>query len=218
MISVSDITKVYRTRDGNKRRVLDNVSFELHRGQAIGIVGRNGSGKSTLVRILGGIEQPTSGSIERHMSVSWPLGFVGGFQVSLTGADNIRFIARIYGMPHQALLEFVEDFAELGEYIRMPVKTYSSGMRARLMFGISLALEFDCYLIDEGIAVGDARFREKTERALAERLGSGSMVLVSHEPDQLRTYCTMGGVLHDGRLTCYASIDEAMEAYRATYQ
>jgi capsular polysaccharide transport system ATP-binding protein len=152
------------------------------------------------------------------MSVSWPLGFVGGFQISLTGADNLRFIARIYGMPHDALMEFVEDFAELGEYIRMPVKTYSSGMRARLMFGISLALEFDCYLIDEGISVGDARFREKSERYLAERREHGSLVLVSHEPDVLRAHCTVGAVLHDGRLTYYEDIHEAMEAYRATYQ
>ena len=218
MIALQDITKIYRTRDGNKRRVLDNVSFAVDRGQAIGILGRNGSGKSTLVRILGGIEEPTSGTVERQGSVSWPLGFVGGFQISLTGADNLRFIARIYGMPYKALMEFVEGFAEIGEYIRMPVKTYSSGMRARLMFGISLALEFDCYLIDEGISVGDARFREKCERALHERVARGSLVMVSHEAELLRTHCTSGGVLHDGRLTVYDGIDEAIEAYHATYQ
>ena len=218
MIALRDITKVYRTRAGNKRLVLDNVSFAVERGQAIGILGRNGSGKSTLVRILGGIEEPTSGTVQRDMSVSWPLGFVGGFQISLTGADNLRFIARIYGMPYPALMEFVEGFAEIGEYMRMPVKTYSSGMRARLMFGISLALEFDCYLIDEGISVGDVRFREKCERELAQRLARGSLVMVSHEPDVLRTHCTHGAVLHDGRLTVYDDIDTAITAYHATYQ
>jgi capsular polysaccharide transport system ATP-binding protein len=218
MISFENVTKVYPTRAGGKRRVLDNVSFEIHRGQAIGIMGRNGSGKSTLVRLLGGIEHPTSGSIRRDMTVSWPLGFVGGFQVSLSGADNVRFIARIYGLDHQLLMDYVEDFAEIGEYMRMPVKTYSSGMRARLMFGISLAIEFDCYLIDEGIAVGDIRFREKSERILNERRARGSLVMVSHEPEVLRDHCTCGAVLHDGRLTAYDDLDEAIAAYHATFQ
>lgn len=218
MIAFKEVSKVYPTRNGGRRRVLDNVSFEIQRGQAVGILGRNGSGKSTMIRMLGGLEEPTSGEIVRDMTVSWPLGFVGGFQASLSGADNIRFIARIYGMPHHDLQEFVEDFAELGEYMRMPVKTYSSGMCARLMFGISLALEFDCYLIDEGTAVGDVRFREKCERALAERRERGSLVLVSHEPATLREHCTCGGVLHDGRLTMYEDLEEAFAAYEASYQ
>lgn len=218
MIAFENVTKIYPTRDGGKRRVLDNVCFRLERGEAIGIMGRNGSGKSTLVRLVGGVEFPTSGNIIRDMTVSWPLGFVGGFQISLSGLDNIRFIARIYGMDHKVLSDFVEDFAELGEYMRMPVKTYSSGMRARLMFGISLALEFDCYLIDEGTAVGDIRFREKCERAMAERRANGSLVMVSHEPSVLRDHCTCGAVLHDGRLTTYQDLEEAIEAYEATFQ
>jgi capsular polysaccharide transport system ATP-binding protein len=218
MISFNNVTKVYPTREGGRRRVLDNVSFQIDRGQAIGIMGRNGSGKSTLVRLVSGVELPTSGQIQREMTVSWPLGFVGGFQVSLSGADNIRFIARIYGMDHKTLMDFVEDFAEIGEYLRMPVKTYSSGMRARLMFGISLALEFDCYLIDEGTAVGDIRFREKCERALADRRAQGSLVMVSHEPAVLREHCTCGAVLHDGRMTTYDDLDEAIAAYEETFQ
>jgi capsular polysaccharide transport system ATP-binding protein len=218
MIAFQNVTKVYPTRDGGKRRVLDNVSFEINRGQSFGILGRNGSGKSTMIRLLGGVEQPDSGKVVRDMSVSWPLGFVGGFQTSLTGVDNIRFIARIYGMAFDNLLEFVEDFAEIGEYMRMPVRTYSSGMRARLMFGISLALEFDCYLIDEATAVGDARFREKCERALAARREDGALVMVSHEARVLRDHCNRGAFLHDGRLTVYDDLEMAIEAYEATYQ
>jgi capsular polysaccharide transport system ATP-binding protein len=190
----------------------------VQRGQSIGIMGRNGSGKSTLIKVIGGAIPPTSGTIRRDMTVSWPLGFVGGFQSSLSGADNIRFIARLYGVPWDTLTEFVEDFAEIGEYIRMPVRTYSTGMCARLTFGISLALEFDCYLIDEATAVGDARFQDKCERALMERRERGSLIMVSHSPKTLRDYCDMGAIIKDGRLTAYENIEEAIEIYEAMFQ
>jgi len=213
MITVRDVTKIYPMRGGGRRRVLDNVSFDVRLGQSIGILGRNGSGKSTLAKIIGGAIPPTSGTITREMSVSWPLGFVGGFQSSLTGADNVRFIARLYGVPAHILMDFVEDFAEIGDYIRMPVRTYSSGMCARLTFGISLALEFDCYLIDEATAVGDARFAEKCERALLRRREQGSLIMISHSAKVLRTYCDMGAVLSDGRLTVYDDLNEAIQIY-----
>jgi capsular polysaccharide transport system ATP-binding protein len=218
MISVQNVTKIYPVRGGIKRCVLDHVSLDVHRGQSVGIMGRNGSGKSTLIKIIGGAVPPTSGTVRREMTVSWPLGFVGGFQATLSGADNIRFIARLYGVSSEELTEFVEDFAEIGEYIRMPVKTYSTGMCARLTFGISLALEFECYLIDEATAVGDTRFKEKCERALMERREKGSLIMISHDTKTLRDYCDRGAILNDGRLTVYDDLDEAVEIYASMYQ
>jgi ABC-type polysaccharide/polyol phosphate transport system ATPase subunit len=213
VISLKDITKEYPMRGGGKRTVLQGVSFEVRRGQSIGILGRNGSGKSTLIKIVGGAIPPTTGAIVRGMSVSWPLGFVGGFQTSLTGADNVRFIARLYGVPAGVLHEYVDDFAELGDYMRMPVRTYSSGMCARLMFGISLALEFDCYLIDEATAVGDARFVEKCDAAMARRRQTGALVMVSHSALVLRKYCDRGAILDKGHFTLYDDLEEAIRAY-----
>jgi capsular polysaccharide transport system ATP-binding protein len=217
MISFLDVSKTYHIR-GGVRRVLDNVSFTIEPGQSVGILGRNGAGKSTLTKLIGGVEYPTSGTIHRGMSVSWPLGLSGGFQGSLSGADNARFIARVYGVPTEELLSSVDEFAELGAYLRMPVKTYSSGMRARLAFGISLALRFDCYLVDEITAVGDNRFRQRCEEALHERRQQGSLVMVSHDPGVLRTYCQSGAFLHEGKLAFFDDIDAAISAYHAVVQ
>jgi capsular polysaccharide transport system ATP-binding protein len=214
MITLTDVTKIYGTRDG-PHCVLDGISFALERGQSLGIVGRNGAGKSTLTRLMSGIEFPTSGRVRRHMSVSWPLGYAGAFQGSLTGADNTRFIARIYGTPLQRTLAFVEEFAELGNYFRMPIKTYSAGMRARLAFAVSLAVDFDCYLVDEITGAGDFRFRERCQKALNDRRQRGALVMISHDPDTLRAYCATGALLHQGRLTFFATIDEALAAYHA---
>jgi ABC-type polysaccharide/polyol phosphate transport system ATPase subunit len=218
MIAVQDVSKIYPVRGGAKRCVLDHVSLEVHRGQSLGIMGRNGSGKSTLIKIIGGAVPPTTGTVRREMTVSWPLGFVGGFQSTLSGADNIRFIARLYGVSSEELTAFVEDFAEIGEYIRMPVKTYSTGMCARLTFGISLALEFECYLIDEATAVGDVRFKEKCERALMDRREKGSLIMISHDRKTLRTYCDRGAILNDGRMTLYDDLDEAIETYESLFE
>ena len=160
MIELTDITKVYRTRRG-VHTVLDGVNLIIHPGDKIGIIGRNGAGKSTLIRLLSGAESPTSGQIYRDMSISWPLAFSGAFQGSLTGMDNLRFICRIYDVDIDYVKAFTEDFSELGQYLYEPVKRYSSGMKARLAFALSLAVEFDCYLIDEVIAVGDSRFSAK---------------------------------------------------------
>jgi capsular polysaccharide transport system ATP-binding protein len=212
MIEFEGVTKIY---DSHRRRrvVLNNQSFALAPGAALGIVGPNGTGKSTLTRLIAGIEYPTSGRIRRGMSVSWPLGFAGAFQGSLTGADNTRFIARIYGRPYRAILDYVEDFAKLGHYIDMPVKTYSSGMRARLAFAVSLAIEFECYLVDEVTAVGDSSFGKRCEIALNERRQKGSLVMVSHNPHTLRAYCDSGAILIDGALTFFPTIDATIEAY-----
>ena len=213
MIQVQHLSKVYKTRAG-PRLVLDDVNLTLERGRNVGILGRNGAGKSTLIKMLAGAERPTSGRIMRSMSVSWPLAFGGAFQGSLTGVDNTRFICRVYGVDFKVAIPFVEEFSELGAYLREPVKTYSNGMRARLAFAISMAIEFDCFLIDEVISVGDSRFHEKCQKELFEKRGDRAMIIVSHEAHNIRDHCTRACVLNGGRLTEYADIDSAYAAYR----
>ena len=212
MIKFDNVSKYYRTRNGNIT-ILDRINFTLVTGQALGICGHNGAGKSTLLRLIAGVEQPSSGRIERGMTVSWPIGLASTFQSSLSGADNVRFIARIYNRPIAETLAFVEDFAELGGYIRMPIRTYSSGMMARLAFAASLAVDFDCYLVDEITAVGDARFRARCHDALIERRERGTLVMVSHDPWTLREYCNQGAVIQGSRFTRCDSIDEAIERH-----
>ena len=183
----------------------------IARGEKVGILGRNGSGKSTLVRILGGVEAPSSGRIRNSMTLSWPIGMMAGFQPQLSGADNARFIARIYGRNTESVVESVADFSELGEYLRMPVMTYSSGMRSRLALAVSLAVDFDCYLVDEALAVGDTRFG----RAFAEKIERSGLILVSHSPALVRRLCTRAAVLDQGILTFYDDLDEALATYNA---
>ena len=142
----------------------------MHSTEKVGFLGRNGAGKSTLIRLIGGVEAPTSGEVVRTSSVSWPIAFGGAFQSSLSGMDNLRFIARIYNADVDYVSDYVRDFAELGEYIYEPIKKYSAGMRARLAFALSMAIEFDCFLIDEVIAVGDSRFQEKCKTELLGKL------------------------------------------------
>lgn len=212
MILLRDIVKRYKSRTGT-HTVLDHVSFSVIPGERLGILGKNGSGKSTLIRLISGQEYPDSGEIQRRMSVSWPLAFSGGFQGSLTGLDNLRFISRIYNVDHAAIRGFVEEFADLGDYFREPVKTYSSGMQARLAFALSLAIEFDCYLIDEVIAVGDARFHERCTYELFETRKDRAFVIVSHDPSFIRTYCTRAAVLDQGHMTCFDDVSEAFDFY-----
>jgi capsular polysaccharide transport system ATP-binding protein len=209
MIAFEDVCKFYPTRSG-RREILRGVSFRLDRGEALGICGHNGAGKSTLLRMIAGVEQPSTGRIERDMRVSWPLGHASAFQASLTGADNVRFIARIYERPIKETLAFVDDFAELGAYLAMPIRTYSSGMLARLAFAASLAVDFDCYLVDEITSVGDQRFRERCQAALIERRETGTLIMVSHEPNTLREFCDRGAVLREGRLDLFDSVDQAI--------
>lgn len=212
MILLDNVVRKYETRTGY-HTVLDHIDLTVQRGEKLGILGKNGSGKSTLIRIISGQEYPDSGQIIRRMKVSWPLAFSGGFQGSLTGLDNLRFISRIYDVDHEAIRGFVEDFAELGKFFREPVKTYSSGMQARLAFALSLAIEFDCYLIDEIIAVGDARFHEKCMHELFEKRKDRSFLIVSHDAGFIRAHCTRAAVLESGKLTSYTSVDEAYENY-----
>jgi capsular polysaccharide transport system ATP-binding protein len=212
MIEFVNVTKQYRVRNG-VHTVFRDVNLEIAPGEKIGILGRNGAGKSTTIRLLSGAELPTRGRVVRRMSVSWPLAFGGAFQGSLTGKDNVRFICRVYGTDPAAVMPMVEDFAELGRFLREPVKTYSSGMRARLAFAISLAIEFDCFLIDEVISVGDARFHEKCQTELFEKRKNRAMVIVSHEAHNIREHCDRACVLHAGTLHPFPDVDTAYQFY-----
>ncbi|QUD89089.1 ABC transporter ATP-binding protein [Phenylobacterium montanum] len=215
MIRFENVSKVYHTRSG-ERHTLRNASFTIDRGTALGICGANGAGKSTLLRMMAGVEYPTSGLIRRGMSISWPLGHASAFHTTLTGADNLRFVARIYGKHYSDLIDEVEDFARLGDYMKMPINTYSSGMRARLAFGVSLAINFDCYLVDEITSVGDVTFQERCTHALRERKERGTLIMVSHSPETLRTYCDTGATILDGRIRFFDTIDEAIDAHYAS--
>lgn len=214
MIEVADLVKEYPTHTG-PRRVLDQISLRIGPGEKLAILGRNGAGKSTLIKLISGVEEPTAGTVRRDMSLSWPLGFEGGFHPFLTGYDNVKFIARIYNRPLESLLAFTEDFAELGSQLHMPLETYSTGMRARLAFGLSLGIDFDCYLIDEVILVGDQRFHRKCHQALFEQRRDKAMILASHAMDIVRTYCTSALVLKEGRGKLFTDIETAIAIYSA---
>ena len=211
-ITLTDIVKEYHTPIGT-RRVLDRISFDIRKGEKIAVLGRNGAGKSTLVKILGGVERPTSGHIRRDMTMSWPLTFGGGFETSMSGMDNIRFISRIYNAPLQKTIEFCDDFAELGRQLYLPVRTYSSGMRARLAFALTLAIDFECMLIDEVISVGDQRFHAKCHEELFVKRKHCAMILVSHDINLVKEFCNQALILKDGRGKAFDDIDLAIDIY-----
>jgi ABC-type polysaccharide/polyol phosphate transport system ATPase subunit len=213
MIRLTNVCKDYPTRAG-MRRVLDSISLTVQPGERVGILGRNGAGKSTLVRLISGAEPPTLGTIERNMSVSWPLAFSGGFQGSLTGADNVRFICRIYGVDFHPRFKFVKEFSELGIYLNEPVGTYSSGMRARLAFAISMTIDFDCYLIDEVMAVGDQRFRERCKVELFEKRRDKAMLIVSHSHRYLKNVCDRFLLIEGGRMEDHQDFEEVYFRYK----
>jgi capsular polysaccharide transport system ATP-binding protein len=212
VISIENVCKTYRTRQG-RRLILDHINFRLDRGRHVGILGRNGAGKSTLIRLLSGAENPTSGRIVRGMTVSWPLAFGGAFQPHLTGLDNLKFVCRIYGVDYRPKIAFVEEFTELGIYFNEPVSHYSMGMATRLAFALSMAVEFDCFLIDETLVVGDTRFLERCHHELFSRRRDRAFILVSHDPNVIRAHCESAWVLHQGKLLHFPSIDEAYRFY-----
>jgi capsular polysaccharide transport system ATP-binding protein len=215
MLSVERVSKVYATRRG-PHKVLKDVSFCLERGQHLGILGRNGAGKSTLIRLLAGAERPTFGRVRRGMSVSWPLAFGGAFQPNLTGLDNLKFVCRIYDVDYRPLIPFVEEFTELGEYFREPVQHYSHGMTTRLAFALSMAIEFDCFLIDEAMVVGDVRFHERCHYEMFHKRKDRAFILVTHDANVIKMYCKNACVLHEGELLSFPGVDEAYEFYLAT--
>lgn len=214
MIKLTGVCKDYPTKAG-PRRVLNNIDLTILPGERVGILGQNGAGKSTLIRLISGAEPPTLGKIERNMSVSWPLAFTGAFQGSLTGTDNLRFICRIYGVDFESRLSFVKEFSELGIYMNEPVATYSSGMRARLAFGISMTIDFDCYLIDEVLAVGDARFKERCRIELFEKRAHKSMLIVSHSHRYLKGNCDRFLLFNNGTIEEHDDFNEVYFRYKA---
>ena len=202
-----------KTFHGATKPVFSNIDFSVGRSGRLAILGRNGQGKSTLIKMLGGILPPTEGEIVWNMSSSWPIGFGGGFQGSLSGLDNIRFLARLYGRSYQDTLERVDSFAELGRSLRLPVKHYSSGMRARLAFGLSLAIEFDCYLIDELVAVGDARFQQKCQEELFTHRKDRAFMMASHDVHMVAHYCDRAIIIESGKCKIFEDVQEAVDIY-----
>lgn len=217
MIQLSDVFKFYRT-EGITKVVLDHVSVVFDTNKSYGLLGVNGAGKSTTLRIIAGTELPNSGLVRRSVRVSWPLGFGGGFHPALTGKENVIFVARVYGADPRRVINFVEDFAEIGDYIDLPIRTYSSGMMARVAFALSMAIEFDVYLIDEITAVGDAQFQKRCEEAFSARRKTSSVIVVSHSMGTVKQYCDHGGVLVDGQIIFYENVDKAIEMYNRLNQ
>jgi capsular polysaccharide transport system ATP-binding protein len=212
MIEFRDVSKVFRTPNSRKV-VLDRFSLSIPTGTRVALLGRNGAGKSTMIGMVAGTVRQDRGQILRRGSVSWPLGFSGSFAPEMTGAQNTRFVARIYGMDTDELLEYVEEFAELGDFINMPVRVYSSGMRARLAFGLSMGINFDWYLVDEITAVGDAAFREKSMGAFRRKLDRAGLFMVSHAMPTLRDFCSSGLLLDEGQATYFPVLEDAIRAY-----
>jgi len=213
MIICENLRKSYRTGHG-RREILKGLNCIINKGERLAVLGRNGAGKTTLIKQIGGVEFPDSGHIIRSMTTSWPIGFNGGFQGSLTGYDNARFIARIYGKSYDEIRDFIADFTELEGALKQPVKTYSSGMRARLAFALSLAIEFDCYLIDEVILVGDQNFQRKCQIELFEKRSDRAMIIVSHDMHAVREFCNRAILITNGIGENFINLSEAIEAYQ----
>ena len=211
-IAAVNIVKDFDTEHGRKR-VLDGISFKVGMGERIAILGRNGAGKSTLIQILSGLQRPTSGRIERGLRMSWPLAFAGGFEGDLTGYDNIRFISRLYNAPFREVFEYVDSFAELGRNIFEPMRYYSSGMKMRIGFALSLAINFDCILIDEVILVGDRHFQEKCVRELFEHRKHCAMIIATHGMDVVTDYCSSALVMKNGRGRVFDDLQLATRIY-----
>lgn len=210
MIELREISKTF-VLNGRRKTVADRISAVFPPKKAIGVLGRNGAGKSTLLKMLAGTMDPDSGEVIRQGTVSWPVGFAGSFHPELTGIQNTRFIARVYGVDTDELCDFVEDFAELGGHFHLPVRTYSSGMKSRLAFGVSMGIHFDTYLVDEVTAVGDASFREKSEALFQQRMDQSAAIVVTHAMGQVKRLCNHAGVLEHGEFHFYEDVDQAIE-------
>jgi capsular polysaccharide transport system ATP-binding protein len=213
MIRLENVRKAYHVKQG-QRLVLDDVSIELPGDRNIGLLGVNGAGKSTLLRLIAGTEMPDRGRILREGSVSWPIGFTGSFAGTSTGRANVKFIARIYGRDVDEAISFVEEFSELGPYFDQPVKSYSSGMRARLAFGVSMAIDFNTFLVDEVTAVGDTRFSEKCAAEFRRRSKHANIVMVSHSVDTIREYCQSAALVAFGKVFYFTKVEEGLNAYQ----
>ena len=217
MIEFQNVTKSYRDKVTKKRHyVFRELTFAVPPGRNIGMIGRNGAGKSTLMRLIAGSDVPDSGKIIAHQSISWPVGLSGGFQSSLSARENVRFVARVQGVKGpdlQNIVRKVEEFAEIGPHFDRPVRTYSSGMRSRVGFGMSLAFDFDYYLVDEAMSVGDAHFREKAARAFKEKVGKANIILVSHSMSQIRKMCDCVLLIRNGQVELFDDIEAGIAEY-----
>lgn len=212
MIEIRNATKIARTK-GISKPILRDVTLSIPRGKSVGLLGRNGAGKSTLLRLIAGATRLDRGQIIRRAKVSWPLGFAGSFHAAMTGEQNVRFVARVYGADSDELIEYVEEFAELGAFFRAPISNYSSGMKARLAFGLSMGINFDYYLVDEVTAVGDTNFKRKCRDVFNGKLAKSDVIMVSHSNGTIREYCSSGIVLEDGNLTYFDDVEDAIRVH-----
>jgi capsular polysaccharide transport system ATP-binding protein len=216
MIELHGLTKSYPTRAG-RRYVFRDLSFSFPPGANIGLIGRNGAGKTTLLRLLGGIDTPDRGAVLTDARISFPVGLAGGLNANLTARENVQFVCRIHGAWGEALrakVRYVQDFAEIGDYFDLPVKSFSSGMRSRVAFGMSMAFEFDYYLIDEVMAVGDAQFRAKSRQVLLDRLARSNVILTSHNMADIRQFCNVVVLVEQGQARVFPDIEEGIRAYQ----
>ena len=214
MIRFENLQKSFWTRDGPKH-VARDINATFPSGVAVALLGRNGAGKSTMMQMISGAMRPDSGHVQITGSMSWPVGFAGSFHSKLTGEQNVRFIARVYGVDTDELIAFVDDFAELGAHFYLPVRSYSSGMKSRLAFGVSIGIPFDTYLVDEVTSVGDAAFRKKSRLVFGERMKAAGAVVVTHSMSEVRSLCTAGAVLENGELTYFDDVEEAIAQHHA---
>lgn len=215
MIEIKNVTKSYRTERG-REFIFRDLNLVIPDGKNIALIGRNGAGKSTLMNLIGGLDTPDKGVIRSNNSISWPVGLGGGFQGSLTARENVKFVARVHGAEGDELhriVKFVEDFAEIGRYFDLPVKTYSSGMKSRVGFGLSLAFDFDYFLVDEAMSTGDAHFQNKAQTAFKERIHGSKIILVTHSMAQVRKMCDYVLLLRDGQVIPYDNVEEGIQAY-----
>ena len=215
MLAFDRVSKFYKLQ-GVKKVIFDDLSLAFPEGRNVAIMGKNGAGKSTMMRLLAGTEPPDEGNIYRSQRVSWPLGFSGGFNGSMTGLENIRFVSRIYGEDTDRVIDYVTEFAELGPSLRLPIKTYSSGMKARLAFGLSMAIDFQVYLIDEITAVGDENFKKKSRAVFRDKLSASQIIMVSHSAPTIKEYCDCGLLLENGGVSFFANINDLLAAYKAS--
>jgi len=214
VIRFENLTKSFWVND-RRKTVIDDLNLTLATGESLALLGRNGAGKSTLMQMIAGNLRPDSGRVVSDGSISWSVGFGGSFHPDLTGAQNTRFVARIYGVDTEMLIDFVRDFAEIGQHFFMPVRTYSSGMRSRLSFGMSMGIKFDTYLVDEVTAAGDAAFRRKSQALFSDRMQTSGAIMVNHNLTELKEYCSTAVVLENGKATYFQDIDEAIAVHQA---
>ena len=212
MIYLENLTKRFQMKDGI-HTAFEGLTLTLPEGRSLGLLGRNGAGKSTLLQIIAGNLQPTSGRVIRRGNISWPIGGASSFHADMTGLQNTRFLARVYGIDSDSLSQFVEDFAEIGKHFHMPLRTYSSGMKSRLSFGVAMGIPFDTYLIDEVTSAGDQSFRDKSRRVFKERMESSSAIMISHSMTDMRKFCDSGLVLANGTLEYFDDIEDAIQCH-----